>query len=226
MAALTVFAAFNMESCSSNKGTVSCPDLHGSHHSMAMHWKMHNPNHESASATHTSKTQPGDKTVKAAAPGVDKVNPTGIASLSNEIPKTPMGIFKILTSDERAQVKQQISSLMVKKPMLNKLINKRFEKLDHKYPAPAQSVLKAGGGGLSIGEILAIVAIACCVTWVLGLAGMIIGIVALLKINKEGGAKWAKILAIVAIALGALEFLTFLLWLIFVVILVGGVGVI
>jgi hypothetical protein len=213
-AALIIVGTLNLESCSSKKATVSCPDLHGSapHHYMAMHFKSHNANHQSASVTakpadHSASTTPA------------AIAPVGIASLSTDIPKTPGGIYGQLTSDERIMVRQEVSSLLVKKPfskLLNKMVSKKFDKLDKRYPAPAQSSFKAdGGGGLSLGEILAIVAIACCVTFFLGIAGLVIGIIALQKINREGGASWAKILAILAIVFGALELLGLIFWIIF-----------
>ena len=137
---------------------------------------------------------------------------------NNDVPtlKNSKDLYKLLTAQERAQAREEINKIFAKQPILKSVVNGRLNKMDEKYPAPATSSFsKDGGGALSLGEILAIVAIACVPFFFLGIAALVIGIVALMKINREGGRSWARILAILAIVFGALEILGLFFWLTF-----------
>ncbi len=210
----------NIQSCSTRQGMVSCPDLHRtSHHQMAMH-KTHHSENRNVVAQQSAKEERHNEvgTTKTNQPNTaGTIEPIGTASVSSGMPaiKKPADIFKILTTQERQQVKDKVSTMFSKTPMLKKIVLKKMDRLDKKYPAPAQSVLaRDGGGEFTTGEILAIVAIACVL--VFGIVGLIIGIIALIKINHDGGREWARILAIVAIVLGALAFLGFLGFFVFI----------
>lgn len=233
-----LFLVINLDSCSSHKGIVSCPDVH--HGSLAMHHvHYHNGNalahnhHKDAGAQQATNTSQPTKTVAAPQPTkANAVDPNsdaiyggggGLASSSRDLPKfkNPKELFKLMTEDEREEAKSTVSKVLAKHPFIRKMAIKKMERMDKKYPAPAKSTLN-NGGGLGTGEILAIVAIVCSVFFFLGIVGLILGIIALGMIKKNGGANWARILAIVAIILGALDILILILWLVIVVAILGG----
>lgn len=220
-------AMLGMQSCTSYKGIANKPDGHNRYHpdyALNNLFKKHNSNYAKHGVTDTKASA---NTVTKPAAVADSINPKAPADLSsmtasssNEVPvlKNAKDIYKILTAEERVQAKEELNRVFAKRPILKTLVNSRLDKLNEKYPAATQSSARDGGGSLSLGEILSIVAIACSVTWILGLAGLIIGIIALQKINAEGGANWARILAIVAIVLGAIDVLTFILWLLLLIV--------
>jgi hypothetical protein len=222
---LLALLIFNSESCTTHKGMVSCPDLHNaSHHQMAMAHKAHHANNSAVAKTN-SKQADGATAQKPAVTTPGNMKTEGIAGISTDVPKikTPGNIYKILTANERVQIKDQISNMLGKKTFLKKLMLGKLDKMDKKYPAPAQSVLHPDGSALTIGEILSIVAIGCVLFFFLGIAALVIGIVALLRTRTDGSRNWARILAILAIVFGALEIVGLILWLLFSFILIHAI---
>jgi hypothetical protein len=224
VAIAAVVVVMNLASCTSYHGIASKPDGHNRYRpdfTLLTPVKHHSSDHykqkaadTKVSASNTTKAAPAAPATVDAKKTVDMSSLT--ASAGNDVPniKNPKDLYKLLTTEERAQAKEEVNKVLAKRPILKSLVNGRLNKLDKQYPAPAQSSFSKDGGSLSIGEILAIVAAACVVTFFLALAGLIIGIVALQKIKNEGGANWARILSIVAIALGALFFFILLIWII------------
>ena len=223
VAVAVVVAMFQLESCSSYRTVASMPDGHNRYHpDFAMHvLKKHNSNYYNNHGNNAAKVLAGNtaKPAPTAPVQLDNKNSDAVASMTasanNEVPtlKNPKDIYKILTEDEREQARQAVDKIFAKRPVLKQLVDGRLNKLNEKYPAAKESSFKKadGGGALSLGEILAIVAIACSVTFFLGLAGLIIGIIALQQIRNNGGATWAKILAILAIVFGVLDLLGLLI---------------
>jgi hypothetical protein len=229
-----IIAGANLASCSSYRGLAFKPDGHNHYHpdlaSIHRVKHLHDSNirqHDDSKASANANVNPAPTAPAALeTKTVDQVSSTATASSSTEVPtpKNPKELFKLLTKEERSQAREEMEKILAKKPLMKHLVMNKFNKMDEKYPAPAQSTLHgASGAGLSLGEILAIVAIACVPFFFLGIAALVIGIVALLKIKKEGGANWAKILAIVAIALGALEIVGLILYIVLVAVAIGGV---
>ena len=225
VAVLAVFIIFQMESCSQHKGIMQCPAVsYNAHHDKLTTHAWHTGNsHQRGNQRNTTGTGNTVDKVDSSRmlPAVDAITPEGYASSNNDVPraKEPMDMFKNLSADQRMQVKEQVSTMFAKNKIVKGAILKRLDKMDTKYPAPPPAQAYEGGHSLSTGEILSIVAIACAVTWVLGILGLILGAVALVKINREGGARWARILAIVAIVIGAIAFVSFFGYLVFVIIL-------
>jgi hypothetical protein len=223
VAVLAVLMIFQLQSCSEHKGIMQCPAVgYNAHHDKLPMHALHNGNNRQSAGQRktTAIVNPADNS--RVLPAVDAIAPVGgYATSNNDVPKftEPMELFKHLSAEQRDQVKAQVSTMMAKNKIVRGVILKKLDKMDKKYPAPPPAQAYAGGGALSLGEILSIVAIACAVTWVLGIVGLIVGIVALLKINREGGANWARILSIVAIVLGAIAFLSFFGYFVFVIIL-------
>jgi hypothetical protein len=202
-----------MASCSSNKMMGRKFDGHNVYRpefALKSNYKKYK-----ASKIQASKSVKSTEDVTPQVQPIDNLESKGYASLSSDAPKLgkPMEMFKRLTAEEREVAKAEISKIFDKNPTLSSIIDKKFEKLDKKYPAPAQSSLSADGKELTTAEILSIVAIALSVFWVLGLAGLIIGAIALKKLKKEGGRSWARILSIIAIVLGSIMLLSFIIWL-------------
>ncbi len=224
VAVLTVFIMFQLQSCSQHKGIMQCPEVgYNAHHEKfnmhAFHISkrhMHNNEKTATAAVHTANADRSPMMFDTLTPKA----PIGYATSNNEVPqlKTGMEMFKNLSEEQRDQVKDQVSTMFSKNKIIKGAILKKFDKMDKKYPAPPPAQAYEGGGRLSTGEILSIVAIACAVTWVLGILGLILGAIALVKINREGGATWARVLAIVAIVIGALAFLSFFGYVFFVII--------
>ena len=224
VAVLTVFIMFQLQSCSQHKGIMQCPEVgYNMHHEKpamhALHLGNRHLRHNETNTTAVAQTANVERP-NTALDTLTPIAPTGYASANNDVPqlKTGMDMFKNLSEEQRIQVKDQVSTMFSKNKIIKGAILKKFDKMDKKYPAPPAAQAYEGGGRLSTGEILSIVAIACAVTWVLGIVGLILGAIALVKINREGGATWARILAIVAIVLGAIAFLSFFGYVIFVVI--------
>ena len=223
VAVLAVLVIFQLESCSQHKGIMQCPAVgfNVRHDKQPIHALNNGNNRQNAGkrkAPSTVNTADSSRML----PAVDAIQPVGgYASSNNDVPtlKDPMEMFKQMSAEQRDQIKAQVSTMLNKNKIVKGAILKRLDKMDKKYPAPPPALAYEGGASLSLGEILSIVAIACAITWVLGIVGLILGIIALIKINREGGANWARILAIVAIALGALAFLSFFGYLVFVIIL-------
>ena len=223
IAVLAVLVIVQLASCSQHKGIMQCPAVgYNAHHDKLPLLALHNANsHHSAFQKKTTATVNSVDTSRKF-DAVDAINPAGgYATSNNDVPrlKEPMELFKNLSAEQREQIKTQVSTMMGTHKIVKGAILKRLDKMDKKYPAPPPAQAYDGGGRLSLGEILAIVAIACAVTWVLGIVGLILGIIALIKINREGGANWARILAIVAIVLGALAFVSFFAYFVFVIII-------
>ena len=220
---LAVLVIFQLESCSQHKGIMQCPAVgYNAHHDKMPLLTLHNGNNRHSAVQRKTTAVVSTADSSRILPAVDVITPVGgYATSNNDVPKLkePMELFKNLSADQREQIKEQVSTMMGKHKIVKGAILKRLDKMDKKYPAPPPALAYDGGGRLSLGEILAIVAIACAVTWVLGIVGLILGIIALIKINREGGANWARILAIVAIVLGALAFVSFFGYFVFVVIL-------
>jgi len=200
------------------------PDGHNKYHpDFAMHLlKKHNSNYYNNHGNNAAKVSASNtaKPAPVAPATIDNKTSDAVSSMtastSNEVPtyKNPKDAYKLLTEDERAQARQAVDKMFAKRPILRQLVDGKLNKLNEKYPAAKESSFKNadGGSGLSLGEILAIVAIACSVTFFLGIPGLVIGIVALLQINRNGGATWARILAIVAIVVGAIDILGLIIW--------------
>ena len=233
VAIAAIIVMMNLESCSSYHGIASKPDGHNRYRpdfTLLAPVKHHSTDHykqkacppagraadTKVSASNTTKPAPAAPATVDTKKTVDMSALT--ASANNDVPnmKNAKDLYKLLTAQERAQAKEEINKIFAKQPILKSVVNGRLNKMDEKYPAPATSSFsKDGGGALSLGEILAIVAIACVPFFFLGIAALVIGIVALMKINREGGRSWARILAILAIVFGALEILGLIFWLSF-----------
>jgi hypothetical protein len=220
-AVLALCIIFQMESCVQHKGIMQCPTVsymghHDKLYTHAWHTGISKPHADQKNTTATANMIDSSSIT----PAANAIAPEGYANSNNDVPATqrPMDMFKSLSAEQRLQVKDQVSSMLDKNKIVKGAILKRLDKMDKKYPAPPPAQAYEGGHRLSTGEILSIVAIACAVTWALGILGLILGAIALVKINREGGARWARILAIIAIVLGAIAFLSFFGYLIFIVI--------
>jgi hypothetical protein len=225
-----LLAVFSISSCTSYKGIASKPDGHNRYHrDLALNnlFKKHGGN--SANHDNTQAKASANNTVTPVQPAPASLNQktateinSMTASSSNEVPalKNPKEFYQLLTTEERVQAKEAVDKIFAKRHFLKKIVDARLNNMNEKYPAAAQSTLhRDNGGALSTAEILSIVAIACSVTWILGLAGLIIGIIALQRIRAEGGADWARILAIVAIVLGAIDVVSLFLWILFMIVI-------
>ena len=220
-ALLAVFIIFQLESCSQHKGIMQCPAVgYNTHHDKLNMHALHPGNHRIHGAERKTATAANVVDSSRMLPAVDAITPVGYATSNNDVPhiNSAMEMFKNLSADQRMQVKEQVSTMLSKNKIVKGAVLKRLDKMDMKYPAPPPAQAYDHGGRLTVGEILSIVAIACAVTWALGVLGLIFGAIALVKINREGGARWARILAIIAIVIGAIAFLSFFGYLIFVVV--------
>jgi len=198
----------NMESCSTKQGLVSCPNLyHAPHHQIAMR-KAYRQAGNTSAAKPAAAPQNAGQNINGPAT-LNSVQPVGIASLSNnaQVPKSPKKLFEALTGDQRQQVKEEISNMLKKAPVIQKVALKRFDKLDKKFPAPREHPVHSGdNGGLVKSEKLAIAAFVLSLTITFSLIGFILGIVALVQMKQDDGRLWAKILSILAIVFGFMGF--------------------
>ena len=152
-----ILAMVNLESCSSYKGIASKPDGHNRYQpDFALHlFSKHNSNYYNNHGNNDAKTSANKTAIPApsASPSMDSKTLGELnsmtASSSNDVPalKNSKDIYKILTAEERKLAKEEVDKIFAKRPILKSMVDSRLNKLDEKYPAPAQSSAEMSRAG-------------------------------------------------------------------------------